>query len=225
MDLSMRALIAEDNEKLAGYLKEAFVHAGFDTDIAHNGNAAEELGKTRAYDLVVLDLMMPGKGGVAVCRALRDSGVGVPIIMATAKGETDERIEGLDSGADDYLVKPYAIEELMARARALMRRPRAIEGEILKVGDLELNWSARRLTLAGREILLSPRELAIMERLMRRKGIVLSREDLLAGSFDDAHESFSNVIDVHIRQIRKKLGSAGEKYIETVRGAGYRLLI
>lgn len=226
----MKALIVEDTEKLAQAERVAFERAGFEVDVAADGERGLELARAGGYDIVVLDRMLPKKTGFAVCRALRAEGSIVPIIMATALGDTDERIEGLDAGADDYIVKPFSLGELLARARALLRRSGAgaagepaAPGETLRAGDVSLDLGRREATVRGEALRLSPRELAVLEHLLRHAGEARTRQQILDDCWDPAFETSSNLVDVYVRQIRAKLSDDHERYIKTVRGFGYRL--
>lgn len=220
----MRALIVEDVEKLAEAERAAFERAGFAVDVARDGEAGLALARGGGYDIVVLDRMLPKKTGYAVCRALRAEGSVVPIIMATALGETGERVDGLDAGADDYIVKPFSLEELVARARAILRRVGgAAPGEVVRAGDVSLDLGRREASVGGRAVPLSPREIAVLEHLLRHAGQARTRQQLLEACWDPAFETSSNIVDVYVRQIRAKLSDDHERYIKTVRGFGYRL--
>jgi two-component system OmpR family response regulator len=182
------------------------------------------MAEATAYDVVVLDLMLPGIDGFETCRRLRGDGVRTPILMLTARDAVEDRIAGLDTGADDYLAKPFDFGELLARLRALARRGPAEHGPVLRVGDLELDPAARRVSRAGTEIPLSTKEFQLLEVFMRHAGEVLSRFQLLEGAWDTEYEHRSNVIDVYVRYLREKVDRPfGVTTLETVRGAGYRL--
>lgn len=217
----MRILVVEDNEKLLGYMKTMLEQDGYSVDVAQDGEAGERMVRASAYDLVVLDVMLPKKDGVAVCKSLRDEDIVVPIIMVTARGEVDQRIQGLDSGADDYLVKPFEMRELLARVRALLRRPQERLNEILTLGDVTFNLASRSVYQGKNVIHMTPKELSVLEYLMRNKGRVVTRDELLAHCWDFAYDPESNITDVYIKQLRKKLNDTNEQYITTVRGAGY----
>lgn len=220
----VKALIVEDVEKLAQAEHAAFERAGFSVDVAGDGETGLAMARGGGYDIVVLDRMLPKKTGFAVCRALRAEGSIVPIIMATALGDTDERVEGLDAGADDYIVKPFSLEELLARARALLRRAgSATPGEVLRAGDIVFDLGRREASVAGKAARLSPRELGVLEHLLRHAGQACSRQQILDDCWDPAFETSSNLVDVYVRQIRAKLSDDHERYIKTVRGFGYRL--
>lgn len=217
----MRILIVEDNEKLGGYMKEMLEQGGYSVDTARDGEAGERMARASAYDLIVLDRLLPEKDGVAVCRSLRDDDIVIPIIMVTALGEVDQRIQGLDSGADDYLVKPFDMNELLARVRALLRRPQERLSEVLSLGDVTFDLASRTVRQGGRAVPMTAKELSVLEYFMRNKGRVVTRDDLLAHCWDFAYDPESNITDAYIKQIRKKLHDTNGKYITTVRGAGY----
>lgn len=217
----MRILIVEDNEKLGGYIKESLEGDGYAVDVVFDGAAGERMALSGHHDCIVLDVMLPEKDGIAVCKSLREAGVLTPIIMATAKGGLDDRIMGLDSGADDYIVKPFALEELRARIRALLRRPVEHIGEKLTAQDIVIETIGRTVTQKGQLLALTLKEYAVLEYLVRNKGRVVSRDDLLAHCWDFAYDPFSNITDAYIKQLRKKLHDTDETYIRTVRGAGY----
>ncbi len=220
--IHMRILVVEDTEKLALYVKQMFEEHGYAVDTVGDGEAGERMAQSGAYDLVVLDVMLPKKNGKDVCRALRAAGYLVPILMLTASGEVDDKVDGLDSGADDYLVKPFAMKELLARARALLRRPQEKFVDTLAMQDLVLNTTEHTLTKKGKDIALTPKEYAILEHLMRNADTVVTREQLLEHCWDFAYSAFSNITDVYIRQLRKKLTDSYEHSIETIRGVGYK---
>ena len=217
----MRILIVEDNEKLAKYTKQMLEEEGYAVDVAHDGETGERQARSKNHDLVILDIMLPKKDGISVCKSLRDDNVNLPIIMITAKGEIEDKIMGLDSGADDYLVKPYDMKELLARVRALLRRPQEKVLSKLEVKDIILDNSKHTVTKKGVSISLTLKEYAILEYLMMNAGNVITREQLLEHCWDFAYSAFSNITDVYIKQLRKKLKDTNEKYIQTIRGVGY----
>jgi len=220
----MRLLVVEDVEKLARTLKRGLEREGYAVDTLADGSAALTRLRSRyeEYDLVVLDVMLPGTDGYAICRDLRQRGVTVPVLMLTARDATADKVTGLDSGADDYLVKPFAFEELVARVRTLLRRPRTSLPMVLTAGDLELDPAARVVRRGGVPVELTAREFALLEFLLRHKDEVLSRERILDHVWDDEADAFSNVIDVHLKNLRRKIDRPGEtSLIETVRGVGY----
>lgn len=219
----MRILIVEDNEKLGRYMKEALEKEGYAVDVETDGEAGERMALLRHHDCIVLDILLPGKDGVTLCRDLRAEELMTPILMATAKGELDDRIAGLDSGADDYIVKPFAMSELLARIRALLRRPPTHTGDVITAQDLRLSTADRSITKNGKPLLLTLKEYTVLEYLMRNKGRVVSRDDLLAHCWDFAYDPESNITDAYIKQLRKKLNDTDETYIKTIRGMGYTL--
>ncbi|MFJ1588131.1 response regulator transcription factor [Streptomyces sp. NPDC088197] len=218
----MRLLIVEDEKRLAVSLAKGLTAEGFAVDVVHDGLSGLHLAGDRAYDLVVLDIMLPGMNGYRVCAALRAAGNDVPILMLTAKdGEYDEA-EGLDTGADDYLTKPFSYVVLVARVKALLRR-RASPGAspVLRVGGLAVDTSARRVLRGEDEVALTAKEFAVLEQLAVRAGQVVGKPEILEHVWDFAYDGDPNIIEVYISALRRKLGAAT---IQTVRGAGYRLV-
>ncbi len=221
--IHMRILVVEDNQKLAKYIKQMFEEDGYAVDTASDGESGERMAQSGVYDLVVLDIMLPLKDGIAVCRDLREENNTVPIIMLTSKGDIDDKVLGLDSGADDYMLKPFEMKELMARTRSLLRRPQETFAGQLEVQDLILDNAQHSVTKKGKHLSLTFKEYAILEYLMRNVDTVITREQLLEHCWDFAYSAFSNITDVYIRQLRKKLKDTNENYIETIRGVGYKL--
>jgi two-component system OmpR family response regulator len=220
----MRILVVEDELKMAGLLRRGFQEEGYAVDVAGTAAEAVWMGSENPYDAVILDIMLPDGDGFSVCRRLREAENWAPVLMLTARDAVDDRVAGLDSGADDYLTKPFSFAELLARVRALLRRGSSERPVILRAGDLELDPAARTVTVAGVVADLTAREFALLEFMMRRKGEVLSRSQLREHVWDFAYEGDSNVIDVYVRYLRNKLDRAfGLDLIQTVRGAGYRL--
>jgi DNA-binding response OmpR family regulator len=220
----VKILVVEDNKKLANFLSRAFTEEGFVVDSAADGRTALKQIEAIAYDLVVLDWMLPGQDGVAVCRELRSRGSRVPILMLTARAEVGERILGLDAGADDYLSKPFDLGELMARARALLRRTQGGDAVTLRVGGFILDRVERIASFDGRTLDLTAREFALLMHLAREAGRVVPRSELLAKVWQTSFDPGSNVVEVHIKNLREKLGSESTM-IETVRGSGYRMVL
>jgi two-component system, OmpR family, response regulator len=216
----MRVLIVEDDLRMASLVRRGLTGEGLAADVAANGEDALWMAQAHPYDAIVLDVMLPGLDGFETCRRLRGAGVWVPVLMLTARDAVEDRVAGLDSGADDYLVKPFAFVELLARLRALARRGEGERPAVLTVGDLRLDPATREVWRGGTPIALSAKEFALLEIFMRRPGEVLSRLHLLEHAWDFAYENRSNVVDVYIRRLRRKLGPDS---LETVRGAGYRL--
>jgi two-component system OmpR family response regulator len=220
----MRVLIVEDEAKMAGLLRRGLRQEGIAVDLTGQGEDALWMAGSTEYDAIVLDLMLPGIDGLEVCRRLRADGVWSPILMLTARDGVPDRVAGLDAGADDYLIKPFSYAELLARLRALARRPNGERPTELRVGDLRMDPASRRVWRGDREISLTAKEFAVLEVFMRRPGQVLSRFQLLEHAWDYEYENRSNIIDSYIRLLRRKIDRPfGTASIETVRGAGYRL--
>lgn len=220
----MRILVAEDERDLNMLISRKLRSQGFSVDSCHDGLEALDMLSAAEYDGLVLDIMMPGADGYAVLRFLRDRGDMTPVLFLTARDSVADRVRGLDSGANDYLVKPFSLEELLARIRSMTRPRFGMVDNVLRAADLEVDTAARRVTRAGREIRLTPREYKLLEYLIRNRGIVLSRDRIESHIWDFAYEGGTNVVDVYIRYLRKKLDTGHEKkLIHTVRGAGYVL--
>jgi two-component system OmpR family response regulator len=220
----MRVLVVEDDLKMAALLRRGLGEEGLAADIARTGDDALWMAAATEYDAIVLDVMLPETDGFAVCRRLREAGRWAPVLMLTARDAVEDRVAGLDAGADDYLTKPFSFAELLARLRALARRPPVERPPIVEIGDLRLDPATRQVWRAGAEIPLSAKEFALLETFMRRPGEVLSRYQLLEHCWDYGYENRSNVIDVYVRYLREKVDRPfGRRSIETVRGAGYRL--
>jgi two-component system OmpR family response regulator len=220
----MRVLIVEDEPKMAGLIRRGLREEGYAADIAGDGDDALWMARSTDYDAIVLDVLLPGTNGFDICRQLRRSGVWSPVLMLTARDSVDDRVAGLDAGADDYLTKPFSFVELLARLRALARRPPLERPAVLEVGDLRLNPATHQAWRGEAELELSAKEFRILEAFMRRPGHVLSRLHLLEHCWDYGYENRSNVVDVYVRYLREKVDRPfGKKSIETVRGAGYRL--
>jgi two-component system OmpR family response regulator len=220
----MRVLVVEDEKKLGELLGRGLREEGYAADVADRGEEALWMARAVPYDAIVLDVMLPGADGFEICRRLRRDEVWTPVLMLTARDAVDDRVVGLDAGADDYLTKPFAFEELLARIRALTRRGQVERPAVLEVGDLRLDPAAHRAWRGERELDLSAKEFSMLELFMRRPGITLSRTQLLDGAWDIAFESRSNVVDVYVRYLREKIDRPfGRDSIETVRGVGYRL--
>ncbi|UJA20387.1 response regulator transcription factor [Thermoleophilia bacterium SCSIO 60948] len=220
----MRVLLVEDDSKLAELLRGGMREEAIVVDVAASGEDALWMASSVGYEAIVLDLMLPGIDGLETCRRLRADGVRTPILILTARDAVRDRVAGLDEGADDYLTKPFAYEELLARVRALARRGPVTRAVRLTAGDLTLDPASRRVLRGGEEIELSAREFTVLEALIRHRGRVLSRQDLLDSAWDMAYENRSNVVDSYIRFLRAKIDKPfGRNAIETVRGAGYRL--
>ena len=220
----MRILVVEDERRIAAFIKRGLEEERYAADVAYDGEEALDWADVVEYDLIVLDVLLPKKDGIQVCRELRSHGSKVPILMLTARDAIEDRVQGLDSGADDYLVKPFAFQELLARLRALLRRSGAVKTTRLQVGDLALDTLTHRATRGGRAIELTAREYALLEFLMRHPGQVLSRTQIAEHVWDYDFFSTSNVVDVYIRYLRRKIDLDSDvKLIKTVRGAGYKI--
>ncbi|HSC74309.1 MAG TPA: response regulator transcription factor [Gaiellaceae bacterium] len=220
----MRTLVVEDEPKLAALIQRGLSEDGHVADVAGSGEDAVWMAIATPYDAIVLDVMLPGMDGFATCRELRRREIWTPVLILTARDAVEDRVRGLDTGADDYLVKPFSFAELVARLRALARRAPVERPAILEVGDLRLDPAARRAWRGETELALSPTEFALLEFFMRRPGVTLSRDDLVRGAWDLAFEHRSNIIDVYVRYLRAKIDRPfNRKALETIRGVGYRL--
>lgn len=221
----MRLLVVEDEPKIAAYLKRGLQEQGYAVDSALNGAEALDFAEAAPYDLIVLDVLLPELSGLAVCRELRRRGQLTPVLMLTARDSIDDRVAGLDAGADDYLVKPFALRELLARVRALTRRSsEGSKSPALELADLSLDPRTRQVRRGGRPIELTAKEYAVLECLLRDPGRVLSRTVIAEHVWNYDADIQSNIIDVYIRNLRRKVDDASDlKLIHTVRGAGYRL--
>ena len=220
----MRVLLVEDDRKAAKLLAKGLHEEGFVVDVAPTGEAGEEQAFVNEYDVIVLDWLLPGKDGLAVCQSLRARDMTTPILMLTARHSLADRVSGLTTGADDYLTKPFAFAELLARIRALLRRARIARPPILRVTDLTLDPASRRVTRAGVKIGLTSKEYTILEVLMQNAGETVSRTRLVERVWDEASEVLDNLVDVHVSHLRKKIDrTPGPSLIQTVRGFGYRL--
>ena len=220
----MRVLVVEDEVKMAGLIRRGLREEGLAADVAIKGEDALWMASATEYDAIVLDVMLPGLDGFETCRKLRADGIWSPVLMLTARDSVEDRVAGLDGGADDYLTKPFSFVELLARLRALVRRGPVERPTVLEVGDLRLNPATHQVWRGQTEIGLSQKEFALLETFMRRSGEVLSRYQLLEQAWDYDYENRSNVIDVYVRYLREKVDRPfGAESIETVRGAGYRL--
>ncbi len=222
----MRILIVEDNHRLNDSLKMSLVEDGYAVDPAYDGEEGEELAELTPYDAIILDIMLPKKDGIAICRELRKKRVNTPILMLTARDAIEDRVLGLDSGADDYLIKPFALTELRARLRALLRRDAPDRSAILAASDLTLNPANHQVERGGKLIDLTAKEFALLEYFMRNPGRLITREMAEDHIWNYDFDGTSNVVDVYIRRLRRKIDDPSPvKLFETVRGAGYRLVI
>jgi heavy metal response regulator len=220
----MRILVVEDEEAIAAFLRQGLTEAGYAVDLAVDGAEALHWAAIAAYDAILLDVMLPEQDGLAVCAELRRRGVRTPVLMLTARDTIGDRVHGLDSGADDYLVKPFAFVELLARIRALLRREPALKGTVLQVADLTLDSVSREVRRGGRVITLTTKEYSLLEFLMRHPNQSLTRATIAEHVWDYDFDSLTNIIDVHVFALRRKLDDGHEvKLLHTVRGVGYRL--
>ncbi len=222
---NMRILIVEDEESIAKLVKDGLENEGYAVDHVNDGIVAERriLIHHKDYDIIILDLTLPGKTGFQICSALRAKGISTPVLALTARSDTADKVAMLDCGADDYLVKPFAFKELIARVRALTRRPKNTLPVTLKIGNLQLDSAKMKAYYKKKELGLTLKEFRVLEMLMRDADTAVNREDILSKVWDFEFDSFSNVVDVHIKNLRKKIGGKSDKMIETVRGIGYVL--
>ena len=220
----MRILVVEDEPVAATVLARGLREHAYAVDVAPDADAALEQVGANDYDLLILDVLLPGRDGLDLCRQIRAEGNAAPVLMLTARGGLDERIEGLDAGADDYLAKPYHFKELLARVRALLRRAPALASVILAVDDLTIDTRARRVERAGRTLQLTTKEYTLLEYLVRRQGDIVGRADIAEHVWDDSFDPMSNLIEVYIQRLRRKLDhDFPVKLIQTRRGAGYTI--
>jgi two-component system, OmpR family, response regulator len=222
----MRILIVEDEHKTAQSLKKGFEQENFSVDIAFNGNDGYDFAATEDYDLIILDLMLPGMNGTEICAKLRARNIQTPILMLTARSELEDKIDGLNTGADDYLTKPFAFEELLARAKAILRRPKESIPSKLQSGNLILDTLTYQVTKDGKPIQLSKREYSLLEYLIRNKGKVLSKDQIIAHVWNYDADILENTVEQYIRYLRKKIDTGvpeNKTMIQTVRGFGYKL--
>ena len=221
---NVHILVVEDEPKMARLLHRGLTERGDIVEVAPTGEAAVAIARAGEFDVVLLDVTLPGMDGFEVCRRLRAAKVWAPVLMLTARSAVEDRIRGLDAGADDYLPKPFALAELLARIRALARRGPVVRPTLITIGDLTLDPATRRVWRGEREIALSSKEFALLETFMRRPDQVLTRDQLLEHAWDIAYESRSNVVDVYVRYLREKIDRPfSRRTLETVRGVGYRL--
>ena len=220
----VRILLVEDESRVAGFIAKGLREQSYAVDIAADGEQALYHATVNEYDLVILDVMLPIKDGHTVCRELRGAGFGTPILMLTARAAVDDRVAGLDSGADDYLAKPFDFKELLARMRALLRRSKGLRPQVLRVADLALNTGSHAVTRSGRPVSLTAKEYALLEFLVLNENRVVGREQIAQHVWDESFDPLSNVIDVYIKRLRAKLEAGGAKrLIRTRRGEGYIL--
>jgi len=215
-------LVVEDEKKIAGFIRKGLEEQGFTVTVSHNGDDGYLLAKTQPFDVIILDIMLPGRDGLSVLKNLRSVKNTVPVILLTARSEMNEKIEGLNLGADDYLTKPFYLEELIARIRALARRSSGETLSLLKSGELCVNLITREVTRDKERIELTPREFSLMEYLMRSPGRVFTRTQILEHVWGYDFDPQTNIVDVCIQRVRKKISEKEDQFIETVRGVGYR---
>jgi DNA-binding response OmpR family regulator len=220
----VRILVVDDDRRLSAVIKRGLLEEAYAVDLAYDGDEGEYMAEVNPYDLVILDIMLPGKDGIEVCRELRTKKVNTPILMLTAKDTVEDRVKGLDVGADDYVVKPFAFNELLARVRAMLRREGMSKSPELRVGDLTLNTLTRQVWRGQRPVELTTKEYVILEYFMRHPNVVITRTMIEEHAWDYDFDSLSNLVDVYIRRLRRKIDAESEaSLIQTVRGAGYRL--
>jgi len=220
----MKILVVEDEKKIASFIRMGLEGAGFDVEVSHHGDEGYTLASTRPYDAIILDIMLPGRDGLSILKNLRLKGNPVPVILLSARAEPHERVEGLNLGADDYLVKPFYIEELVARLHVVTRRAAGTGTSTIQVEDLTIDLLTRQVTRAGRDIELTSREFQLLEHLARNPGRVLTRAQICERVWDYDFDPGTNVVDVYIQRLRRKLEAPGSApLIETIRGVGYRI--
>lgn len=216
----MRILVVEDEHKIGSSIKKGLEQESFAVDLAFDGESGYDLASSEDYDLIILDILLPGINGLDICKKLREQKIHTPILILTAKGQVSDKVEGLNAGADDYLTKPFAFEELLARARALIRRPKDSLGTILSCGDLSLDTLGFVVKRKDKQINLSSKEFALLEYLLRHKNQVLTKEQIISHVWDYDADVLPNTVEVYIGYLRTKIGS---DLIQTVRGFGYKL--
>ena len=220
----MKVLVIEDDKKIAAFVRKGLEAQGFVVDVSRSGDEGYTLATSRPYDALVLDIMLPGRDGLSILRNIRERKIPLPVILLTARAELNERLEGLNLGADDYLTKPFFIEELIARLHAVTRRASGTQQSILSVEDLTMNLLTREVTRAGAPIELTPREFNLLEHLMRSPGRVLTRVQICEQVWDYHFDPGTNLVEVYIQRLRKKVDAGADvKLIETIRGVGYRI--
>lgn len=220
----MRILVVEDEHKIASAIKKGLEQERFAVDIAYSGVEGFDLAATEDYDCIILDLMLPEMDGFEFCRRLRQEKIQTPILILTARGNLDDKVQGLELGADDYLTKPFSFEELLARVRALIRRPRNLVDPVLKVADLELDTNSFEVKRGKRKILLSKKEYAVLEYLMRNEGKILTKEQIISHVWDYDADILPNTVEVFIKNLRRKIDRPFSRHlIKTIRGFGYKI--
>ena len=220
----MRIILIEDDKKIAAFIKKGLEEEHYAVDVFHDGEDGAYWATVNDYDLIILDIMLPGKDGIEICNEIRHKNILTPILMLTAKTSIEDRVKGLDTGADDYLTKPFAFEELFARVRSLLRRNQAYKTKTLKIADLELDPASRKVSRAGKKIALTGKEYALLEYLMRNKGRVLTETMIIDHVWDMNFDPESNIVNVYIHHLREKVDRGfGKKLIHTIRSLGYTI--
>lgn len=222
----MRILVVEDEHRIANTIKKGLEQEHFAVDVAYDGNDGYDLASTEDYDVIILDLMLPGMDGLDICKALRKEKIHTPVLMLTAKGQVQDKITGLDSGADDYVTKPFSFEELLARIHALSRRPKQVLSTTLQVSDLQLNTREFTVVRTGKPIHLSSKEFALLEYLMRNENKILTKDQIISHVWDYDADILPNTVEVYIKNLRNKIDQPfdkGKQLIQTVRGFGYKI--
>jgi len=222
----MRILVVEDEHRIANSIKKGLEQENYAVDVSYDGNDGYDLASTEEYDVIILDLMLPGMNGITICRELRKNKIQTPILILTAKGQIQDKVKGLDNGADDYLTKPFSFEELLARIRALTRRPNTVLGETLTVADLSFNPKSFEVKRSGKLIKLSNKEFSLLEYLMRNKGRILTKDQIIGHVWNYDADILPNTVEVYIRNLRNKIDlpfKNKEPLIITVRGFGYKI--
>ncbi len=220
----MRVLLVEDEEKIANFIQRGLKEERYIVDVAYDGERALFLAEVNPYDLIILDIMLPGRDGISICKELRSKKIDVPILMLTAKGGIKDKVSGLDSGADDYLIKPFSFEELLARVRSLLRRNRLNKTTTLKIADLELDQLTHKVKRSGKEITMTSKEYALLEYLMLNANQIVTRTMISEHVWNEDFDSFTNIIDVYVNYLRNKIDKGfKKKLIHSIRGAGYIL--
>ena len=219
----MKVLVVEDEKKITSFIRKGLEERGFGVDVSERGDEGYTLATTRSYDALVLDIMLPGRDGLSILRSLREQKLAVPVILLTARGELSERVEGLNLGADDYLTKPFFLDELVARLHVVTRRSSGEQRSILQAGDLSVNLLTREAKRSAEKVELTTREFALLTYLMRSPGRVFTRTQICEHVWNYHHDPGTNLVDVYVQRVRKKIGEEPEQpLIETVRGIGYR---
>lgn len=222
----MRILVVEDEHRIANSIKKGLEQEGYAVDVCYNGDDGFDLASTEDYDLIILDLMLPGMDGVTLCRELRKDKIHTPVLMLTAKGQVHDKVKGLDSGADDYLTKPFSFEELVARVRALARRPKTALSNVLSVSGLRLDTKSFQVSLRGKTIELTVKEFSLLEYLVRNAGKIVSKDQIIAHVWNYDADILPNTVEVYIKNLRNKVGTPTKNrkpLIQTVRGFGYKI--